>query len=69
MLLVSPEGMRILLGGFIGVRIAFDSFADDSDIGGDGGVGVSDTVSAVETDFVSGGVVISGEEAPEFGEL
>lgn len=39
-----------------------------SDIGGDGGVGVSDTVSFVETDFVSGGVVIIGDEAVETGE-
>jgi hypothetical protein len=65
----SPDGSRILLGGFIGVLIAdLGAFPEASEIGGEGGVGVSDTVSVVETDFVSGGVVIIGEEAAESGE-
>lgn len=58
-----------LLGGFDGVlRMLRLNGADASDIGGEGGVGVSETVSAVETDFVSGGVVIIGEDAVELGE-
>jgi hypothetical protein len=65
----SPDGSRILLGGFIGVLIAdLGAFPEASEIGGEGGVGVSEMVSVVETDFVSGGVVIIGEEAAESGE-
>lgn len=64
----SPDGSRILLGGFIGVLSDFVAFAEDSEIGGEGGVGVSDTVSVVDTDLVSGGVVINGDEAVESGE-
>ena len=47
----SPEGnLSLLFGGFAGV-LAKNGFAvsEASDIGGDGGVGVSDTVSTVET--------------------
>lgn len=65
----SPEGsLNRVGGGFIGVLIEGCLSLYVSDIGGDGGVGVSETVSEVETDFVSGGVVIIGEEATEFGE-
>jgi hypothetical protein len=65
----SPDGSRIFLVGFIGVLMPdFGAFPEVSEMGGDGGVGVSDTVSVVETDFVSGGVVIMGEEAAESGE-
>ena len=63
-----PEGsFSLLFGGFIGV-FAIGLVAEASDIGGDGGVGVSETVSTVETDLVSGGVVIIGEEAVDLGE-
>jgi len=67
--LESPEGsFNLLFGRFIGVfRIGF-VVVEDSDIGGDGGVGASDTVSAVETDFVSRGVVTIGDEAVELGD-
>jgi hypothetical protein len=40
-----------------------------SDIGGDGGSCISDAVSAVDNDLVSGGVMIIGELAVECGEL
>lgn len=69
--LESPDGSFILLaGGFMGVFKRGLALAEPeaSDIGGDGGVGVSDTVSVVETDFVSGGVVIIGDEAVDVGE-
>ena len=67
--LESPEGsLSLLFGGFIGVFAIGLAVAEDSEIGGDGGVGVSDTVSVVDTDFVSGGVVIIGEDAVEDGE-
>jgi hypothetical protein len=67
--LESPEGsFNLLFGRFIGVFATGFVVVEDSDIGGDGGVGVSDTVSAVETDFVSGGVVIIGDEAVEVGD-
>jgi hypothetical protein len=67
--LESPEGSFILLfGGFIGVLTAGLAEPEASEIGGDGGVGVSETVSVVETDLVSGGVVIIGEEAVDVGE-
>jgi hypothetical protein len=67
--LESPEGSLILLfGGFIGVLTTGLAEPEASEIGGDGGVGVSETVSVVETDFVSGGVVIIGEEAVDVGE-
>lgn len=66
--LESAEGIRVLEIGFIGVRIAVVCLVDVSEMGGDVGVGVSDTVSMVETDLVSGGVVTMGEEATEFGE-
>lgn len=67
--LESPEGSFILLfGGFIGVLSIRFAEPEASEIGGDGGVGVSDTVSVVEIDLVSGGVVIMGEEAVEVGE-
>jgi hypothetical protein len=64
----SADGNLILLGGFIGVFICLGAIPDASEMGGDGGVGVSDTVSVVETDFVSGGVVTRGEEAAELGD-
>jgi hypothetical protein len=66
--LVSADGNRILLGGFIGVLICFRAFVEASETGGEGGVGVSDTVSVVETDFVSGGVVTIGDEAAELSD-
>ena len=67
--LESPEGILILLfGGFIGVFTVGIAEPEASEIGGDGGVGVSETVSVVETDLVSGGVVIIGEEAVDVGE-
>lgn len=68
MVLESPEGsLSLLFGALMGVRAGF-VVPEASDIGGEGGVGVSDTVSVVETDFVSGGVVIIGEEAVDTGE-
>ncbi len=67
--LESPEGsLSLLLGGFIGVLSNCLAEPEASEIGGDGGVGVSDTVSVVEIDFVSGGVKIIGEEAVDVGE-
>jgi hypothetical protein len=66
-----PEGILILLGGgFIGVLSCVGALVDLSETGGEGGVGVSETVSAVETDFVSapGGVLISGDDATESGD-
>jgi hypothetical protein len=64
----SADGNLILLGGFIGVFICLGAVPDASEMGGEGGVGVSDTVSVVETDFVSGGVVTNGDEAAELGD-
>lgn len=58
----------MLFGGFIGVFAIGLVVAEASDMGGEGGVGVSETVSVVDTDLVSGGVVIIGEEAVEVGE-
>ncbi len=67
--LESPEGSLILLfGGFIGVLTTGLAEPEASEMGGDGGVGVSETVSVVDTDLVSGGVVIIGEEAVDVGE-
>jgi len=67
--LESPEGsFSLLLDGFIGVFTIGLADEEASDIGGDGGVGVSDTVSVVETDFVSGGVVTIGDDAVDVGE-
>jgi hypothetical protein len=67
-ILEPPEGSLILLlGGLLGVFAIGLAVADDSDIGGEGGVGVSDMAS-VETDLVSGGVEIIGEEAVDVGE-
>jgi len=59
----------LLLGGLTGVFATGLAFAEASDIGGEGGVGVSEVVSVVEMDFVSGGVVIIGEEAVDDGEF
>jgi hypothetical protein len=67
--LESPEGScNLVFGGFIGVFTSGLAVAEASDIGGEGGVGVSRSVSVVDTDFVSGGVVIIGEDAVELGE-
>jgi hypothetical protein len=67
--LESPEGsFSLLVGGFIGVFSIGLAEPDASEIGGDGGVGVSETVSAVEIDLVSGGVLIMGEDAVDVGE-
>jgi len=67
--LESPDGSFILLfGRLMGVFATGLAFAEASDIGGEGGVKVSGPVSVVETDFVSRGVVIMGDEAVEFGE-
>ena len=76
---ISPEGLGVVLesavgslnlvfGGFKGVFAGGLAVEEASDIGGEGGVGVSETVSVVDTDLVSGGVVIIGEEAVEVGE-
>jgi len=72
-ILWSADGSRDFLcvagpGVLIGAPLAFGSGAEASDMGGDGGSWISETVSAVERDLVSGGVVISGELAVEFGE-
>lgn len=68
----SPLGVRILLGGgCIGVLMALNGFlalAEESEMGGEGGVGVSETLPTVDIDFVSGGVSAIGDEAVEFGE-
>jgi len=67
--LESPEGsFSLLFGGFIGVFAIGLADPEASEIGGDGGVGVSETVSVVDTDLVSGGVVIIGDEAVDVGE-
>ena len=64
--LESPDGsLSLLLGWLMGVLATGFVVAEASDIGGDGGVGVSETVSTVETDLVSGGVLIIGDEAAE----
>jgi hypothetical protein len=66
--LESPEGsLSLLFGRLTGVANGL-AFAEASDIGGEGGVGVSEIVSFVDTDFVSGGVVIIGDEAVETGD-
>lgn len=68
--LESPDGsFNLLFGWFIGVLAIDVAVSDASDIGGDGGVGVSDTVSTVETDLVSGGVLIIGEDAAELYDI
>lgn len=59
--------LRVVGAGVFAVAI-FGKGAEASDMGGEGGSWISDTVSAVEMDFVSGGVRISGELAVEFGE-
>jgi hypothetical protein len=67
----SVDGMRVLRAAGAGVFAAFTAFgsgAEASDMGGDGGSWTSDTVSAVESDFVSGGVVTSGELAVDCGD-
>jgi hypothetical protein len=67
--LESPDGsFSLLFDAFIGVLMGL-TVRDASEIGGDGGVGVSDTVSTVEIDLVSGGVFIIGEEAVELNDL
>ena len=67
--LESPEGsFSLLFGGFIGVLAIGLADEEASDIGGDGGVGVSETVSVVETDLVSGGVVIIGDDDVDTGD-
>lgn len=64
-----PVGnFNLLLDRFTGVFSVGLAEDEASDIGGDGGVGVSEIVSFVETDFVSGGVVMSGDDAPDLGE-
>jgi hypothetical protein len=76
---MSPEGFGVVLESAVGsLNLVFGLFngvfagglavEDASDIGGEGGVGVSETVSVVETDLVSGGVVIIGDEAVDVGE-
>lgn len=67
--LKSADGARMRLGGLRGVRKALGAFDERSEIGGEGGVGVSEIVSAVETDLLSGGVVIRGDEAMESGDI
>jgi hypothetical protein len=75
-MLLSAEGSRLLVvrvgrGVARGVlsRESLPIGAERSDIGGEGGSCTSETVSAVATDFESGGVVINGELAVERGEL
>lgn len=65
----SADGARMRLGGLRGVRNALGAFDERSEMGGEGGVGVSEIVSAVETDLLSGGVVIRGDEAMESGDI
>lgn len=79
-MLFSAEGRRVFRWG-AGVLTVEVLRVDDlrvpilgmgkeaSDMGGDGGSWSSDAVSAVDNDFVSGGVVIIGELAVERGEL
>lgn len=68
-MLESPEGsLSLLLGWLTGVFATRRAFAEASDIGGDGGVGVSSMAIFVEVEFVSGGVVIIGDEAVDEGE-
>ena len=67
--LESPEGsFNLLIGGFAGVFAIGLAFAEASDIGGDGGVRVSDAITGVDSIFASGGVEMNGEEAVEFGD-
>lgn len=63
--LESAVGTLSLLRGFIGVITTGRLVVDDSDTGGEGGVADE---GCVDTDCVSGGVVIMGEEAVETGE-
>lgn len=66
-MLESPDGsFNLLFGGFIGV-FNICAAEDASEMGGDGGVRVSPG-SAVETDRVSGGVLIIGDDANEAGD-
>ena len=65
--LESPEGsFNLLLGGLLGVLAACIAVVDASDIGGEGGVRASEI--PVDTDLVSGGVAIIGEDEFELGE-
>lgn len=65
-----PDGsFNLLFDRFEGVLATDLAVEEASEIGGDGGVGVSETVSAVEIDFVSGGVVIIGDDAVDAGEV
>ena len=65
----SADGARMRLGGLRGVRNALGPFDERSEMGGEGGVGVSEIVSAVDTDLLSGGVLIRGDEAMESGDI
>lgn len=65
----SADGARMRLGGLRGVRKALGAFDERSETGGEGGVGVSEIVSAVDTDLLSGGVVMRGDEAIESGDI
>ena len=65
----SADGARMRLGGLIGVRKGLGAFDDRSEMGGEGGVGASEIVSVVDTDLLSGGVVIRGDEAMESGDI
>jgi hypothetical protein len=69
-MLWSAEGSRDFFATGAGVFVvaSLGRVAEASDMGGDGGSCTSETVSAVDTDFESGGVVISGELAVECGD-
>ena len=74
---ISAEGRRLLratpemaAGVFCKAAPPFlGSGAEASDMGGDGGSCTSETVSAVDMDLVSGGVVTRGELAVDWGEV
>lgn len=69
--LLSADGRRDLLvvsAGVFAAAAALGRCAEASDMGGEGGSCNSDTVATVDMDLVSGGVVISGELAVEFGD-
>lgn len=63
--LESAVGTFILLLGFMGVLTDSLAVADASEIGGDGGVGA---VVFVETDLLSTGVIIIGDEEVDAGD-
>ena len=68
---MSTEGRRILrcaAGPGVLVAGTLESDAEASDLGGEGGSWISETVSTVEIDLLSGGVMTNGELAVDCGE-